>query len=207
MKKILLCLSKINKEYFYWFVFIFNKIKFSKKFKIKRVESSTFRSSPTNFLFLAEDKENDKVYILKSSNFFSRMYHKSLGLFWVSEKERCVLFRKISKDPFLSQHIPTFVIYKKKIFFEYIDDAPSLDILLSKKSDFFYDGNIQKDIKNYFLNLHKAGFVHGDIKLKNILISQKEDKTFYIIDWDDLHTINQSVLKKELNNLEKLFNS
>ncbi|GMU73915.1 MAG: hypothetical protein AMXMBFR44_1140 [Candidatus Campbellbacteria bacterium] len=131
-----------------------------------------------------------------------------MGLDWLPDKECFLILKKLTEDVVLKNNIPKVVLFENKILTEVITESESLKDFLAKNPTLAERMKIKKQVQDFTSRLHDLGYVHGDIKAKNILLNEKGE--IYFIDWDYLNFQTPASIVREEKTLQvvlDLFNN
>ena len=174
-------------------------MKFYPLFKIKS-GSKLFQHKPSHFVYLSLRSKTSKLYVLKNTNFLVS-YQSRCKVGMLDETKKYNILSRIREVQNIKKHVPEILYFKGKLFFEYIKDAKTLDRCDLAPKDI---PNLKKCISNFIYDLHDTGYVHGDIKNKNILVGNKNNNG-YIIDWDNVNILTETSRERDLFLLNRLF--
>ncbi|QQR76787.1 hypothetical protein IPJ63_00765 [Candidatus Nomurabacteria bacterium] len=147
----------------------------------------------SHFCYKATSRTDNKKYFLKLRNPFSSMYNFVSGRNHPTTEEQIHTFENLPQE--VSIFFPQVTQIKGFIAMEYLEDFWSPEIHLLQDDDREF---IARDAIRMLNLLHGAGFVHGDIKLKNMLYKNKDTKKLFFVDIDYLEhsTPNRLVYEK-----------
>ncbi len=211
MKKILsFCLIKISRWYRFllapfWLAcyrFYFRNIY---QVNLLKIDSSEI---PASFLFKAVSLTNEENYIFKKQNFFNSWYdYLFIGYRQLSDQDLFQTLSELKMNKVIAEHLPEIKLVRNKIFFEYLDGQSyrRLDNFFS--ADKFKQAqlsDIKQKLENLILAINQAGYIHGDIKAKNIYLNQKTGR-IVLIDWDGLRVLKMKEKDLDKQKLEQIF--
>lgn len=192
MSKIFYKTGKLLYWPLYLVYLIYNKIKFEKNFSVKKFINSE-DIAPTNFIFVLTSANGDE-YILKESNLFMKKFASNKGHVFLTDRQKVKILEKISKH--INYGIPPFRLLKDKLLIKNLKGFVSLASIRELKFSDFEIDKIKHLIIDIIKNLHALEYVHGDLKLKNILING--EGFVYLIDWDNLGELSESGRERDL---------
>ncbi|HNZ86403.1 MAG TPA: RIO1 family regulatory kinase/ATPase [bacterium] len=184
LKKIIIFKAKLYRKIFSKIFLFYYKIYFRENFSVNLMHFENV-GDRHSFIFILKDK-NGNHFVYKKLNFFMLIHDKLyLGIDFINDKKLFNYFKELKNHNFCN--IPTFFQFKNKVICEYLgDDYQRLDKIIEEnnKNISLLSGYKEK-IKQLILRLNEIGYIHGDIKAKNIYI-RKSDHFIIFIDWDGM---------------------
>ncbi len=146
----------------------------------------------SHFCYVITFRDSNKKFFLKVRNPFSSIYNFVSGRNHPTTEEQLESFNKLPREA--SIFFPKVMGLNGFVIMDYLDDFWSPEISLLTNDDREY---IAKEAIRMLDVLHNTGFVHGDIKLKNMLYKNKEIKKLFFVDIDYLENLTPERLAYE----------
>lgn len=199
--------ARIYQRLFYPFFAFYYKFFFDNRFIIRRVRLKDYRDS-SSFIFILSDQLNKKDYFFKKQNFIANIYDRYfLEHPRLNDKELRFVFEETLKNPVIKDIVPEFILFKGKLLISSLEneDFMRLDYFFENyKADADKINKIKKTLEKVVDELNRIGYIHGDIKAKNIYLNKKDIK-IKIIDWDGLRKISKPEKDLDKKKLEQIF--
>ncbi|MBI4812393.1 protein kinase [Candidatus Falkowbacteria bacterium] len=202
----LLLSARLYKTLFYLPFYFYYRFYFRDYFNVAKLKLEDEKES-NSLLFLLTEKNGSKSYLYKKQNILSVFY----DMFFLNYKridgvELYSAVEQLKKNHILKEIFPEFILYKNKLLADFLNKNEY------KRLDYFLDESIKNDdaarireeLKKIADELNNSGYIHGDIKAKNIYINKKTRK-IKIIDWEGLRKISDSEKTVDKEKLEKIF--